>query len=68
MPIQVLKYVTAAHDIWAQEKSGRRFVARCSSKRMATRIVKLLNTELKSRESVMSPTPGAGGEKGSDGL
>lgn len=46
MPIKIERYFTAAHDIWQQEKSGKRFVARCKSKSIAARIVKLLNAEL----------------------
>jgi hypothetical protein len=49
MPIQILKYFAVAHDIWQQEKSGQRFVARCINKATAKRIVKLLNSELKER-------------------
>lgn len=46
MPIKIVKYIAVAHDIWQQEKSGQRFVARCKSMAMAARIVKLLNAEL----------------------
>lgn len=49
MPIKILKYYTAAHDIWQQEQFGSRFVARCKSKALAARIVKLLNAELEQK-------------------
>lgn len=56
MPVRILKYYTAAQDIWRQESNGRRFVARCTSKAIAARIVRLLNEELAIRNQA-PPSP-----------
>jgi hypothetical protein len=46
MPIRIESYIARGLEVWTQEKSGRRFVARCASKAMAARVVRLLNAEL----------------------